>query len=470
MTGGSIAGKIAESIARARARPLEPREALLSLLEYAESARLDRVVLSVLRRVAGGEDPSKLVREQARLMCTGGVESRAVLECLGPEKALQMASGRGVLSGVAVLLKDNVDHIRFKTTLGTSYYTVKPSKTAPLAAALEAAGAVSAGKANMHELALGTTNVNPHTGTPVNPVCPGRIPGGSSGGSASAVASGYAPASLANDAGGSIRLPAAYTGVYGFKPSSGYLPGEGLSPRVTMLAAPGFITRSSPDTVALVAALKPWVPAAVLGILEHYGGRRPRILVPRDMLESADGTVEGAFRESLEALSQAGWRVEWGELGLPEWLDRARVVVTLVDALEDLLEVYRSHRDKMGADVAMLLDIARDTPGWAYVRARRLIMEARRLLIGKLKVYDAIVTPTAPIEPPRVEEADYKLSASTRLIEYTAPWNSLDLPAASVPGSSRLPCGVPVGVQLASPHGEEHLLALSILAEAALRG
>ena len=471
LSPGSLAERLAGSLAGAPAS-VDPLEALLALLERVEALGLEAPVLRVVREVSVEDvEPGGLVEGQARLLCSRGPGLRAVLSCLEPGRAAATAAARGggLLSGVGVLVKDNIDHVGFPTTLGTGYYSVRPRRSSPASALLEAAGAVVLGKANLHELALGTTNVNPHTGTPVNPACPGRVPGGSSGGSASAVAAGLALASLANDAAGSIRVPAAFTGVYGFKPGSRYLPGGGARPRAPGLGAHGFIARSPADVVALVAAFKPWAPQAVLGALEAYHGQAPRVLVPVDLLDSAEPPVRAAFNESIEAMEQAGWRVERGSLGLPGWLDRARAVATLTAALEDFLELYRASRGRMGRDVAMLLELAEGLPGWSYLRARRLLRAARRRLLERLRGYDAVVTPTVPVEPPRVEDADPRLSASTRLIEYTAPWNSLDLPAASLPGAARLPCGAPVGVQLATAHGEDRLLALSILAEAAMK-
>ncbi|MEB2837231.1 MAG: amidase [Desulfurococcales archaeon] len=369
----------------------------------------------------------------------------------------------GALGYVPVAIKDNMDHPRFHTRLGAPYAQYKPSHMDPLTSRLVAAGAAVIGKTSMHELALGTTNVNPHYGTPENPTCPGRIPGGSSGGSAAAVAAGTVPLATGNDAGGSVRLPAAYTGVTGFKPSRGYLPTAG-SPRVETLAAPGLIAATPLDVVLAVEAIRPGEAGRILAAAgelreSHLG---PRVLVPVDLLERAEPSVGEAFRDALEALEAAGWRAVRARLALPREAENARVAATLLEALQDLQGLYEAHRQEMGEDIRFLLDIASHMPPWALASARRLLGEVRAAVRGRLEAYDAILLPTAPQEPPRIEEADWRLSASTRLIEYTAPLNTLDLPAISIPAGPRLPCGAPLGLQLASAHGDAYTLALAL--------
>jgi aspartyl-tRNA(Asn)/glutamyl-tRNA(Gln) amidotransferase subunit A len=371
---------------------------------------------------------------------------------------------------VPVVIKDNMDHPRFKTRLGAPYAEHRPGGMDPLTEALVSAGAAVVGKASMHELALGTTNVNPHYGSPENPACPGRITGGSSGGSAAAVAAGIVPLATGNDAGGSIRVPAAFTGVTGFKPSRGYLPDAGKPP-IPSVASPGLIAGTPLDVALALEALKPGTAMAALEVADIlWRASSPRILVPRDLLAKAEEPVYSAFNEVVETLKASGWSVEVRDIALPDVAERARVVATLAEAFNQLSGLYKEHREEMGEDIRFLLDIASNLPSWSLESAREALQETRMTLNARLQAFDAILLPTAPIEPPRVEEADWKLSASTRLIEFAAPFNILDLPAMSLPAPPRLPCGVEVGVQLASTRGEVYTLGLALSMWVILRG
>ncbi len=461
----TIAGRLSERLA---ARGARDRRALLSeALEAGAPYSRGSALHAILSRPP--EERAGLPREASSKACGPGVSAGIFLECTEPSTASGLGSP-GLLGYVPVAIKDNMDHPLYDTRLGAPYARQRPPAADPLTGALEGLGAAVIGKTSMHELALGTTNVNPHYGTPENPACPGRIPGGSSGGSAAAVAAGITPLATGNDAGGSVRLPAAFTGVTGFKPSTNYLPRAGR-PAVPSLAAAGLIAATPLDVALAVEALKPGEGlAAILEArsLGEAGG--PRVLVPVDLLERAEEPVASLFEEALETLKASGWRVTRGKLGLPREVEDARVVATLHEALGELHALYRSYRGEMGEDIRFLLDIASNLPPWSYPAALAVLREARVEARARLAAYDAVLLPTAPIEPPRVEEADWRLSASTRLIAYTAPMNALDLPAVSVPAGPRLPCGAPLGLQLASAWGEVHTLALALEAWRLLAG
>src|SRR5205809_69831 len=133
--------------------------------------------------------------------------------------------------GIALAVKDLFDTAGLTTTYGSAIFADQvPATTAEAVRRLEAAGYANAGKTNLHEFAYGVTSMNPHFGWVPNPVAPGRIAGGSSGGSAAALAAGLADAALGSDSGGSIRIPAAYCGVVGFKPTYGLVPMQGCWP------------------------------------------------------------------------------------------------------------------------------------------------------------------------------------------------------------------------------------------------
>jgi len=463
-----IAERLVSPLKPAAPGLLAPRglDALLAeegIEPYLEGSRLAPIL------EGGTPAGRRALREAASKACGPGSASGAFLECVEPGEAEGMGSP-GPLGYVPVAVKDNMDHPRFETRLGAPYASYKPGRPDPLTALLLEAGAVIVGKTAMHELALGTTNVNPHYGTPENPACPGRIPGGSSGGSAVAVALEAVPLATGNDAGGSVRLPAAYTGVAGFKPSSrgGLLPPAGR-PLVPSLAAPGLLAALPADIALAVEALRPGAGLRAFRLARALEGRPLRVLVPAWALERSEEPVRSAFGEVLEALESAGWKVEIAQLAMPEGAEQARVVATLAEAYEELAGLHAGSRGEMGRDIAFLLDIAASLPGWALAAARATLEEARAAVNPRLEAFDAIVTPTAPLEPPRVDEADWRLSSSPRLIEFTAPFNTLDLPAASIPAGPRLPCGVPLGVQVASARGDTYTLAVALEAWRLLR-
>src|SRR5215212_3151292 len=161
-------------------------------------------------------------------------------------------------AGISLAVKDLFDTAGLTTTYGSALFADHvPTKTAEAVRLLEDAGYTNVGKTNLHEFAYGVTSENPHFGTVPNPVAPGRVAGGSSGGSGAALAAGLADAALGSDSGGSIRIPAAWCGVVGFKPTFDLVPIEGCFPLAPSFDHAGPMARSVADCVAMVEALVP---------------------------------------------------------------------------------------------------------------------------------------------------------------------------------------------------------------------
>src|SRR5262245_53498977 len=160
--------------------------------------------------------------------------------------------------GIALAVKDLFDTADLTTTYGSAIFAGHvPSETAEAVRRLEAAGYANVGKTNLHEFAYGVTSMNPHYGWVPNPVLAGRIAGGSSGGSAAALAAGLADAALGTDSGGSIRIPAAYCGVVGFKPTYGLVPLDGCWPLAASYDHAGPMARTVDGCIAMMEALVP---------------------------------------------------------------------------------------------------------------------------------------------------------------------------------------------------------------------
>lgn len=315
-------------------------------------------------------------------------------------------------------VKDNIDVAGLPTTLG-SRVIAEDSEAAPqdaeCVAQLRRAGAQVVGKTNMVELALGGHGINPWFGTPRNPVEPRLIPGGSSSGSAVAVAEGMADVALGTDTAGSIRVPAACCGVVGLKPSFGKISLEGVAPLAPTMDTVGPLARDVDGVTRVMAVLAPGID----------GEREP----PNDVMLLTEGALPEIRRAVERTLAGAGFEVHEQDTSL-NW-DQAWRAGSLLVAHE-AAEVYRSlipmanrldpsvaRRLKQGAEVTSReLDAAR-------LSRERWISALDELLAGPSSV---LVTPTLPCKPPLLEHGH-----DARLNWFTLPVNLAGLPALAIP-------------------------------------
>jgi Asp-tRNA(Asn)/Glu-tRNA(Gln) amidotransferase A subunit family amidase len=386
----------------------------------------------------------------------------------------------GPLDGVPVAVKDELDQRGYPTTVGTGFQGGAPAaEDAEAVARLRVAGALLVGKANMHEIGLGVSGLNPHHGPARNPFDPTRITGGSSSGPAAAVASGLCPLSVGADGGGSIRIPAALCGAVGLKPSFGRVSERGAAPLCWSVAHVGPIASSARDAAlgyALMAGRDPadpgsWEQPAVT--LEGFGqtdlsGVRLGVYAP--WFEDAEPEVVAACRAALAALERAGAiRVP---IELPE-LDLLRVVhmVTIVSEMAaSQLEHRAAHRKDYGGDVRLNLALAGRLTAADYVHAQRLRVRLCGHFHAALRGVDAIVTPTTasaalPIRGPAARTGESDLEALECIMRFAPAANLTGLPAISVPAGFT-PGGLPVGLQLIGRMWEEHrLLAWAAVVE-----
>ena len=357
--------------------------------------------------------------------------------------------------GLRLAVKDLIDIQGLPTTAGSRAVAdqAQPAVAdAPCLAGARAAGAVITGKTNLNELAFGASGRNEHYGTPVNPLDPARLPGGSSSGSAVAVATGDADVAYGSDTGGSIRVPAAYCGITGLKTTHGRIPLTGVWPLSPSLDTVGPMATTVAGVATGMALLEPGfaVSAAPAGRL---GRLRP---------ESTD--VDPVIDTAVDqALARAGIPVT--DLELPGWTDALKAVYSIMDS-----EVIACHgrlladprdRAKLGALVReRLIEAAAVTSEQTdLARAYQRTWQARfDQLFGQAEV---LVMATVAIFPAPV--ADPEAGGHTRC---TAPVNLAGLPALTLPvPSSR---GLPAGLQLIGPPGsEELLLATGAVIEAA---
>jgi aspartyl-tRNA(Asn)/glutamyl-tRNA(Gln) amidotransferase subunit A len=357
--------------------------------------------------------------------------------------------------GTTMAVKDLFDTAGLVTTYGSAIFAEHvPRRSAAAVLRLEAAGYVNVGKANLHEFAYGTTSENPHFGAVPNPAAPGRVAGGSSGGSAAAVAAGLAEIGLGTDSGGSIRIPAACCGVVGFKPSYGLVPLDDCFPLAPSFDHGGPLARDVGGCERALAALVPEYEPGELESLEEL-----EVGVAR--LDDADPLV----RARVEAAAALFPRRR--ELELPDGEDSYPLFMH--EVAEVHRELFAEEADLYGEDVRIKVErclAATDAEAAAAERARERFRERVAELTEGL---DLVLTPTLPVvAPPLDRGTPGDLDVRERLISLTFPFNALGWPALA------LPCGpaedgLPASVQLAAPHGADALvLAAGRLLERAL--
>lgn len=442
-----------EEIARLfRSRRLSPVELTKLMLE-----RIERInpKLNAYLTVAAGRALAQARRAEAELFAPRGGKRR----------------DRGPLHGIPLSLKDNIYTEGIRTTGGSKILRdFVPLHDAPVVQLLQMAGAVILGKTNMHEFAYGVTTNNPHYGPARNPWDTARIPGGSSGGSAAAVAAGLCYASIGTDTGGSIRIPAALCGVTGLKPTSSRVSVEGIIPLSLTLDCTGPIARTTRDAAMVLDSIcthrkgEPLLRTA--GKLSSRS-RKFRLGLLREFpSDRVSGDILTVFETALRSLRGQG--VAMREVSVPLWKESE-------DAGNDIAwpEATLYHQQSgwfpgraadYGEDVRTRLEMGTRVPATVYLKA----LETREKFIQQLHLaledgkLDAIVVPTTPIAAPLVGEETTRMGGKdlpTRalLLGPNRPANLAGVPAISVP-CGFTPAGLPAGLQLVGAAADEALL------------
>lgn len=377
---------------------------------------------------------------------------------------------RGPLHGIPISLKDNISTAGVRTTAGSQILRQFVAQhDATVAAQLREAGVVLLGKTNMHEFAYGVTSNNPHFGAVRNPWDIGRIPGGSSGGSAAAVAAGLCYGSIGTDTGGSIRIPAALCGVVGLKPTLGRVSVAGTIPLSPKLDCVGPLARSAGDVARMAAPIfergqrgTPFNRAA-----KPLRQKKLRLGVPQEFLaDEMSAEIRAAFEAAMNQFERDG-------------VHRVRVSIPLIRETEDAgnqiawAEATHYHEQagwfpakatEYGPDVRSRLEAGSKVSATAYLKA----LELREMFIGQIRSameqhkLDALAVPTTPIAAPKIGEETTAVNGKnfpTRalLLRFNRPANLAGLPAISIP-CGRTQEGLPIGLQLIGADGDEALL------------
>lgn len=371
----------------------------------------------------------------------------------GPQPQIAGAA-RGPLQGLTFVAKDIFDVAGFPTGCGNPDYRALAAPAQRHAWAVErllAAGAELVGKSVTDEFAYSLNGSNAHYGTPTNGNAPGRLPGGSSSGSASAVAGGLVPAALGSDTGGSIRIPASFCGVYGFRPTHGALPLEGAMPLAPSFDTVGWFARDAATLGRIGAALLP--PDA-------EGQSFRRLLVPQDAWELALPAAQAALGPLRTRLEQRVARADTRPLaepgGLAQWMEDFR----LLQAREIARGIGRwvaRHRPRLGAEIQARFDWALGLPEDADAAASDRRPAIRAALLERLGDDGLLLLPGAPgpaplASTPGEELADWRL----RVLSLTAIAGLAGLPQVALPLAEVE--GAPLAVGLVAPPGRDRAL------------
>lgn len=443
--------------------------------------------LSVLLQ-SGALDPVALVEETLAAIeshpdttiFTCLLKDRAKAQADAARRRLRDGRSRGVLDGVPIAWKDLFDVEGLSTTAGSRVLkdTEPASRDAVVVQALAGAGMVSVGRVNMSEFAFSGLGINPHYGTPRNPASPTgehRIPGGSSSGSGVAVAAGLVPVSIGTDTGGSVRIPAAFNGIVGYKATRGRYAMDGVFPLAKSLDSLGPLCRTVQDAAWIDAAMCGRTAAATLPRLDL---RDLSFVIPETVVfDGAEPGVVAAFEASIERLATAGARIR--RQAFPEFSAVFEVMAkygALVTA-----EAFVLHRERITGPAAAGMDprvVKRTLLGEKISLSDYFdILAARERLTAafeaRLGPSDTLVSPTLPIVAPAIQplidDEDLFFQTNGKTLRNTLVGNFLDWCGVSLPCGTDAD-GMPVGLLLSGPkNSDERVLAVAAAVDGRLR-
>jgi aspartyl-tRNA(Asn)/glutamyl-tRNA(Gln) amidotransferase subunit A len=391
----------------------------------------------------------------------------ALAEARAAEAEIGRDEWRGPLHGIPIALKDLIDTAGTPTTAASALYKDHIAvEDAEVVRRLKQAGAVILGKNNLHEFAYGGSSLVSFFGDVHNPWAPGHIAGGSSGGSAAAVAAGLCYAAIGTDTAGSIREPAALCGCVGFKPTYGRVSSNGIIPLSRSLDHVGPLAATVGDAAAVLQGIAGYDPADLttsdVPVSDYVSAaaespNRFRVGVPRShFYDNLDAEVAAAVEQALLVIKTLVTEVNEMQLPVAEdrTLQKAESYAYHAENAAKTPELYQPEtlrRILSGAKVSAV----------DYVQRHRELEEARQGIQEIFATVDLIVTPTVPMPAPSIAELranpDALRPAELKLLRNTRPFNVWGLPTISVPcGFTH--AGLPIGLQIAGPHWREDLV------------
>ncbi len=397
---------------------------------------------------------------------------QALADAKAAEAEIARGRRRSRLHGIPIALKDLVDTAGVRTTAGSAVFADRvPSDDADVVRRLKAAGAVVLGKLNMHEFAYGDTSAQSHFGPVRNPWHREHVPGGSSGGSAAAVAAGLCYGALGSDTGGSIRQPAAYCGIVGLKPTYGLVSTRGVVPLSWSLDHIGPMCRTVADTAILLQAIAGYDPLDTNSLAatppDYARALRARVSmlrlgVPRSVFyENVDPEIEQAVSAALQVLR--GLTRPIRDVELPPY---TTLPVVGAEAYAYHAPYFTKTPELYQPMTRRRLEAGSTVSAASYIAGRRELDRLRRAVGAVFSTVDLLITPTAPIPPATIEAAvtdpgTPPAGGVAPSLRNTQPFDIYGLPTISIPcGFTR--SGLPIGLQISGPRlGEPRVLALA---------
>ena len=386
------------------------------------------------------------------------------------EKGIGKGKALGPLHGIPFAAKDLFLTQGIRTTCGSKILkNFVPDYNATVIERLQAAGAILLGKLNMHEFAYGTTSVNPHYGPVHNPWDRERVPGGSSGGSAAALASAFVPLTLGTDTGGSIRIPSALCGTAGLKPTYGRISRHGVYPLCWSLDHPGPMARSVADlamAMNVLAGPDPLdastsavaVPDYPRGLSNHLKGISVGI-PDAYYFDRLEPEVAAAVRKAIQVCKGLGATVKKISILLLPEASIAAFIILLAEGAATLEKWHRTRPMDLGDDVRSRLNLGAVVTAAQYLRAQTIRRRVRETFSRVFQKVDVILTPQLPITAPGLTQRSVSWGKKTEavpsaLTRFTRIYNLVGIPSLSLPcGFSS--SGLPIGLQVAGKPFDE---------------
>lgn len=387
------------------------------------------------------------------------------------EKEIMRGKYRGVLHGIPMALKDNIYFKNQVVTMGSKIYKdFIPDYDATVVHRLKNAGVIFTGQLNLHEFAWGGTTDNPYYGTCYNPWNPKKIPGGSSGGSAVAVASDMTVASLGTDTVGSIRIPASACGIVGLKPTYGRVSKAGCFPSAWSLDHVGPMTKTVYDTAAILEAIAGYdykdpasinVPTIqytkhltenineyVVGINEDY------------FFQNVDSEIEKYVRKAIQNIVDCGAKVHHINLPKHRYSEYTQMITFISEASTIHHYDLQTRSEDLGEDIRFKLELGQIPSAVEYLQAQQLRREIKLEMESAFEKIDVLITPTVPAPFPDIGVGEEDFND----IRFVGPVNLTGFPAISIPVG--LKDGMPVGLQIiGKPFQEETILNIAYAIE-----